>query len=119
MLKQDEQERRRDIRVDFDTDVSVMADGVESRYRGNTRDLSLRGVFIKTTDTLKIGTHCQVEVMLSGLQDQLVLKMEGHVVRRCDEGFAIYFESVDLDSYTHLKNIVRYNVPDTDVIGKE
>ena len=116
MLKQDESERRREIRVDFDTDVTVTAEGVASRYKGSSRDLSLRGVFIKTSDNLKMNTPCIVEIKLAGLAEEVLLKMEGHVVRESPEGYAIYFDSVDLDSYTHLKNIVRYNAPDSDMV---
>jgi predicted lipid carrier protein YhbT len=116
MLKDGEKDRRRDLRVDFDTDVYVRAEGLEVRYKGSTRDISLRGVFIKTSDTLAVNTHCDVEITLTGLKEELMLKMEGHVVRATQDGYAIFFESVDLDSYTHLKNIVRYNSPDSELI---
>ncbi|MBU1170077.1 MAG: PilZ domain-containing protein [Proteobacteria bacterium] len=116
MLKQGGHERRKGIRVDFDTEVTVMSDGMKSKYKGSSRDLSLRSVFIKTDIKLKLDTPCQVEIMLSGLENELVLKMEGHVVRDSNEGYAIFFDSVDLDSYTHLKNIVKYNAADSDMV---
>lgn len=116
MLNKDDHERRKGIRVDFDTDVTVIADGLETRYKGSSKDLSLRGVFISTNINLPVSTVCQVEIKLYGLENELVLKMKGHVVRGTNDGFAIYFDSVDLDSYTHLKNIVKYNAPDSDRI---
>lgn len=114
MLKQDDHEKREMLRVDFDTEVMVRAEGKESTYNGSSRDLSLRSVFIKTDNILEPDTVCQVEIRLSGLDNDLILYMEGHVVRNTDEGFAIFFDAVDLDSYTHLKNIVKYNAPDSD-----
>jgi hypothetical protein len=111
-MQNDKLDRRHDLRVDFDTEVFVKATGVESRYKGSSRDLSMRSLFIKTDKNLDVGTPCSVEIVLTGLQSELILKMEGHVVRNTDEGYAIYFDSVDLDSYTHLRNIVRYNSPD-------
>lgn len=112
MLKQDEQERRNQIRVDFDTEVTVKTQEMTATYNGSSRDLSLRSVFVKTDDILKVDTPCRVEIRLTGLENELLLFMEGHVVRIGRDGYAIYFDSVDLDSYTHLKNIVKYNTPD-------
>lgn len=112
MLKQDDQEKRQRLRVDFDTEVTVRTEGKETTYSGSSRDLSLRSVFIKTDNILDLETTCQVEIRLTGLDNDLILHMEGHVVRSTDEGYAIFFDAVDLDSYTHLKNIVKYNTPD-------
>lgn len=113
-----DQERRKGIRVEFETDVSVIFEGMETRYKGSSRDLSMRGVFIPAGRDRAPAkdTACQVAIRLQGLADELVLHMDGHVVRAGDDGYAIYFDSVDLDTYTHLKNIVRYNAPDSDKI---
>lgn len=116
MLKQDVHERRKGLRVEFGTEVTVMAGGEKTRYTGSSRDLSLRGIFITTGIGLAVGTACVVEITLSGLDEKLVLVMDGHVVRATDSGYAIYFDSVDLETYTHLKNIVTYNAPDSDLI---
>lgn len=110
-LKDNPDDRRKDIRVDFDTEVSIRADGRTINASGSSRDLSLRGVFVKTDDSLEPETRCLVEIVLTGLEKKLILNMEGHVVRKTDEGYAIYFDLVDLDSFTHLKNIVKYNAP--------
>ncbi|GAB6096672.1 hypothetical protein JCM14469_29250 [Desulfatiferula olefinivorans] len=116
MLKQDVHERRKGLRVEFDTEVTVRAGGQDTRYVGSSRDLSLRGVFITTDIGLAEGTACEVEIALSGLEEKLVLCMDGHVVRTTETGYAIYFDSVDLETYTHLKNIVKYNAPDSEPV---
>lgn len=116
MLKQDDDERRQRLRVDFDTEVTVRTDGVATTYSGSTRDLSLRSVFINTDKILEPEISCQVEIRLTGLDNDLILFMEGHVVRTTKDGYAIFFDAVDLDSYTHLKNIVKYNAPESDSI---
>ncbi len=116
MEKQQGQERRKGIRVEFETDVSVTVEGVETHYKGSSRDLSLRGVFIKTDRVPDEHKVCQVTIRLQGLEEDMLLSMEGRVVRSSGEGYAIYFDSVDLDTYTHLKNIVRYNSPDSDSV---
>lgn len=116
MVKQDIQERRNGIRVEFETEVFVTVEGMENRYKGSSKDLSMRGVFIKTAQAPAENTPCQVTIKLLGLEEDMVLMMEGRVVRATSDGYAIFFDSVDLDTYTHLKNIVRYNSPESDVI---
>lgn len=114
MISQGDSDRRQGLRVDFDTEVTVSAENGTKKYKGSSRDLSLRGVFIYTDDQLEIKTACSIEILLLGMKDELILMMDGHVVREEEKGYAIYFDSVDLDSYTHLKNIVKYNAPDSD-----
>lgn len=109
-------ERRRGVRVDYGTDVSVSVAGMETRYRGDSKDLSQRGIYIRTEQPLAVDTLCHVTIKLQGLEDDVILRMEGHVVRVDLEGYAIYFDSVDLDTFTHLKNIVRYNTPDGEAV---
>ncbi len=118
MVHEDSQDRRKGIRVEFGTEVTVTFAGMETRYRGSSRDLSLRGVFVQTDGAAlpEKDTPCQVGIRLEGLEEELLLRMDGHVVRVDSDGYAIYFDSVDLDSFTHLKNIVRYNAPDSDRI---
>lgn len=114
MLTQGGDERRQGPRVDFDTEVTVSAEGHEIKYKGSSRDISLRGIFVRTDKQITVGAGCYVEIRLIGAQDDIVLKMDGHVVRSEDEGVAVYFDSVDLDSYSHLKNIVKYNASDSE-----
>jgi len=42
--------------------------------------------------------------------------MQGTTIRQEDNGIAVEFISMDLDSYTHLKNILRYNTANPDDI---
>ncbi len=105
-------ERRNGIRVDFATKVSITVGPRQTKYDGDSKDISLRGVFLNTDDTLEMNTDCDIEIRLPGAQEDIVLSLKGHIVRKDEAGYAIYFDSVDLDSYTHLKNIIKYNSPD-------
>ncbi len=107
-------ERRSGVRVHFNTEIIIKVDSGNRQYYGNSRDISLRGIFLYTEDTLKINSSCDVEIRLEGGAESLVLFLKGHVVRKESEGYGIFFDSVDLESYTHLKNIVKYNSPDDD-----
>lgn len=75
----------------------------------SSKDLSQKGVFAKTDDRFAPDTPCTVNVFLTGRVEDLPLEIRGRVVRQDEDGVGIVFESMDVDVYTHLKNIVRYN----------
>ncbi|MFH2065722.1 MAG: PilZ domain-containing protein [Pseudomonadota bacterium] len=109
-------DRRKKLRVDFKTSIILKTDQSEIRIEGSSRDLSLKGIFIHSHDAAAVGTKCQVEVNLTGMTEQLNLYMQGKIIRKDQNGIAVEFESMDLDSYTHLKNLVRYNTTDSDYV---
>lgn len=117
MPNQDVSEKRAGVRVDFETEILLRVEGEEIREAGSSRDLSLKGAYIKTGKEISVGSKCEVEVCLTGMVEKVSLKMEGVVARKDSDGVGISFNSIDLDSYTHLKNIVRYNVDDPDNIA--
>ncbi len=104
-------ERRNGIRVDFATKVLIKVRGQQTQYDGDSRDISLRGIFLNTDDSLEIDSTCDIELLLAGAKDDIIISLSGHIVRKEEKGYAIFFDSVDLDSYTHLKNIIKYNSP--------
>jgi c-di-GMP-binding flagellar brake protein YcgR len=106
-----------------------MTDGIQRRYRATyetlitlkekssgkvikksrSKDISLNGMFVETTDKLEEGTVCILELLLPNTKDKTVVTIECVVARSSDEGFGITFENMDITSYEHLKNIVIYN----------
>lgn len=84
-----------------------------------TRDISMHGVFVVTDDTLPQGTSCEVTLYLSGSFDEIEIALNGKVVRIDNNGMAIEFEKVDLESFEHLKKIILLNANDTDAVTAE
>ncbi len=111
-----EDERRKKLRVDFTTNIVLNMDGTEIHMQGNSKDLSLSGVYIYTKDDIPVNRKCGVEITLTGLVEPLKLRINGSTVRKEPTGIAVLFESMDLESYIHLKNIVRYNSSEPDNI---
>ena len=106
-------ERRRTTRVAFSTTATLHFE--DAAYAEcATENLSTKGVFIAGVTGRTIGDTCSIELHLSGASSDLVLRMQGRVVRTPPNGIAIQFEEVDLDSFYHLKNIVYYNSEDPD-----
>lgn len=104
-------DRRKFARVGFATKVEIIFDtcGKQVVLDAASKDLSQKGVFAGTTQIFALDTPCAVNIYLSGGVDELSLEILGRVVRQTDTGVGIMFESMDVDAYTHLKNIVRYN----------
>jgi hypothetical protein len=66
-----------------------------------------------------VGTPCDIEILLTGTSTRLALTIKGIITRQDASGLGIAFDSMDLDSYVHLKNIVFYNASDPEDIEKE
>ena len=110
-------EKRKHSRVAFATDITVHleAGGRKIIVQGDSKDLSLKGIFVTTQEILDVGTKCEIKIFLSGGINRIQLVIQGTVVRGGKSGMGIIFDSMDVDSYSHLKNIVRYNSVDDSV----
>ncbi|MFO7748714.1 MAG: PilZ domain-containing protein [Desulfobacteraceae bacterium] len=115
-MEQDRDEKRRHTRVDFLTSILLRSKGSEILASGNSKDLSLKGVFVSTEKKLEKGTTIEVEIILSGSGKTIELFMEAVVARVEPHGLGIDFKTMELDTYTHLKNIVLYNKQEHDEI---
>jgi hypothetical protein len=113
----DKDDRRKYSRVIFATKIEIhMIDASDQnvQFEAHSKDLSQKGVFAKTDKRPSLDTMCRVNIYLSGGIDDLKLEIQGRIVRHTDAGFGVEFESMDLDTFTHLKNLVLYNSEDSD-----
>lgn len=109
MNAKEHDERRKHTRVEFETRILLSADEIKIDATGSSRDLSMKGMFLATDRKLPLGTACHVRIVLSGGVADLELSMDATVARVEQEGLGLRFDTIDLDSFTHLKNIVMYN----------
>lgn len=108
-------EKRRHPRVNFKTQIKISLEGGgrQIELEGDSKDLSLKGVFVRAgEESLDAGTPCDISIYLTGGIDEIRLAMKGSVVRSNKDGMGIVFDSMDVDTYSHLKNIVYYNSVD-------
>lgn len=113
----DKGDRRKHSRVVFTTKIEIhMLDesGQNVQLAAHSKDLSQRGVFVKTDRRPALDTVCRVNVYLSGGIQDLMLEIQGRIVRHTDAGFGVEFESMDVDTYTHLKTLILYNIEGSD-----
>ncbi len=104
-------ERRKSERVDFLTSISVDIEAGENiiNINGDSKDLSLKGIFVYTDEKVQKGSLCRVKIFLLRARDNVELNIRGRVARIENNGLGIIFDSIDVDSFSHLKNIVKYN----------
>ncbi len=117
MTLSDNDEKRKHSRVAFATPILIQieANGEKIDFKGNSRDLSLKGVFIDTQKIFAVGTKCSIKVYITGTIDKLALLMDGSIVRSNESGMGIEFASMNVDTYSHIKNIVSYNSLDNSI----
>lgn len=111
--------RRRKTRVRFETRVILRTKEVEVAAEANSRNISLRGAFLATDAALPQGTPCEVEILLTGSSTRLSIRVRGRVARKDKEGLGIVFDSIDPDSYFHLRNLLLYNSSEPEEIENE
>jgi len=110
--------RRKNSRVPFRATVTLTF-GAKRYEQCETRDLSMKGVFVKGITGHKPGERCALELCLTGTTSNLCLQMQGEIVRCQEDGCGLRFAEVDLDSFYHLKNILYYNSENPDSLDEE
>ncbi len=113
-------EKRTRTRVEYRAQADIVIDG--QKHSGlQTRDLSHRGVFLLGARQLPLGAQCAVTIHLfsQGQTPGPELSMQGTVVRSAQDGAAVEFNSMDADTYLHLRNLIILNAPDPDAVEEE
>jgi len=114
-----DEEKRKRTRVHFKTQVTLKTEKSEIEAEANSKDISMKGAFVNTKEKIPVGTPCDIEIMLTGTSTKLSLSIKGTIIRQEPSGLGITFDSMDVDSYLHLKNIIMYNASNPDDIEKE
>ncbi len=109
-------ERRKNRRVPFQVEATVQIG--KTSFKGMVDNLSMKGMFL-ASETLSGGSSLDISIKLSGSSSPLSLELKGRAVRLTEAGIAIEFQEMDLDSFTHLRNIIAQNSDDPDAAYEE
>lgn len=90
----------------------------DSEVRGPVWDISLNGVLVGADPGLGVGAPCEVRIPLGDDPEQSIVA-SGEVARRDDQGVAVRFEAMDLDSAAHLRRLVTLNSDEPDQVERE
>ncbi|HOP74001.1 MAG TPA: PilZ domain-containing protein [Bacillota bacterium] len=111
-------EKRNFSRIPFKIEAQFEYNG--QTIRGEVENLSMKGMLLKTDIQPEIHTMLPITIVLSeGYDESLVLHINGTVVRQTPEGIGIYFDEMDLDSFSHLSKIIEYNSGDPEKVKNE
>lgn len=101
------QERRQNSRIRLQTPVRVFCDEEgEDAFDTRLRDISLGGLFINTPYAEDLGETCRLEVVLYEPGDPINIWLEGTVVRREAQGFAVRITGFYQESFDRLRDLL-------------
>lgn len=108
---------RKFSRVSFRVDATIKTAG--RQFHGDVKDLSMSGMFMLTNERLQLGDPVDISIALTGTSPEISVNFNGEVSRIDETGIGFTFKMMDLDSYTHLKNIIAYNIDDAEKVLEE
>ena len=112
-------ERRGFVRVPFNTEVEVDAQGTIIRSREGI-NLSMSGIRLNTGEAIPSpGTLCRVKIVLQASDNRVTLGANGKAVRSTPGSLAVEFTDLDLDSYHHLRNLILNNTDEPEKAERE
>jgi hypothetical protein len=103
------QEEREHTRLPIRLEVQVTGAG-RTVVSGKTRDISREGMFVFVPKPLPRGTRCDIVLLVKGPTSTLRIEITGTVVRADDNGMAMDFTTMEIDSVFHLRNLMQYNM---------
>lgn len=108
---------RKFSRVPFHVKATATVNG--RSFHGKVSNLSMNGMFLETPERLPEGDVAELTIRLEGTDPEIAVVFTGRVTRITDDGIGFHFEKIDLDSYTHLRNIIAYNIADAEKVMDE
>ena len=111
-------EKRRFTRTPFETEIRVISDD-RMVISNHLRDISLGGAYLHVEKPLAKGKLCILGIDLIGPRSLLRVEIEGEVARVDDEGMAVKFTRIDVDSLVHLRHLIKVHSQDPETIDCE
>lgn len=72
-------------------------------------DLSMSGILLRTEQSLESESKCQISILLGHFKHELPILADAVVVRSMDDGIALRFEAVKLESFTSMQHVIVEN----------
>jgi hypothetical protein len=108
-------DRRKHSRITFDAPARLEAAG--SSQPATVHDLSLKGVLLdlQTTDRLESGKY----TLTISLSEAVEIVMQLELTHQENQRAGFRCLNIDIDSLTHLRKIVEYNIGDPSLLDRE
>lgn len=107
-------ERRKRTRVSLGFDITILVK--QQKIKVQTINVSLTGISCMSSPLFSTGEECAV---LLSLNPETSLTIQGKILRVGDREAIISFQSMNEDTFYHLKRLLQYNAADPDTIDDE
>jgi len=113
------QQRRHFTRINFDTEYQLTPTDSDQQWSGQVVDLSLHGVLIKQPEGFSgaKGDEFKLELILSA--GDVSVQMEATIAHIHDGLVGLECQHIDIDSMTHLRRILEFNLGDPNLVERE
>lgn len=108
---------RKFSRVGFHVIANITHGG--RSFNGQVSNLSMKGMLLETDEKLPLNEVVDINISLPGTDPVIEIAFTGRTCRQTDKDIAFRFEMIDIDSYTHLRNIIAYNMADAEKVMDE
>ena len=109
--------KRKFSRVNFKVSASIRVG--DQTFYGVVENLSMNGMLLITDASFPVGQSVETTIFLEGSDPAILVCCNGRVSRTQENSLGITFEKIELDSYTHLRNVISYNIKDTGKVTEE
>lgn len=104
-------------RINFNTEAEIIWN--EQKITGPIKNLSLNGLFLVTDKDIPVDEKVTIKISLASTHSDISVITHGVVKRHDDEGIAVQFTDMELDSFIFLRNIMIYNSGNPENIDNE
>ena len=111
--------RREFTRAQACVEGEVLALGESRPILGQTKNVSIGGMYFSCQKPFPTGTECRLILFLDGADGKTRIEATGTVTRSGEGGLGIQFTAIELDSFQHLRNLVLYNADETEEVEQE
>jgi aspartokinase len=108
---------RKFSRVRFRVNATIRT--ADRQFQGSVENLSMNGMFLVTGEQLAMEEPVEITILLTGSEPEISVILSGRACRQTEDGIGFSFEKIELDSYTHLRNIISYNMKDSEKVMEE
>ncbi len=110
-------EKRNFKRIRFNIDVTIEKDGV--RISGRLVDLSMKGALVEVDDVFEFVPGRDYLLILYLVSTDLTLEFSSVLIHNRPPFYGFIFNDADIDTLTHLRNIILVNTGDEDESDRE
>jgi len=119
MTDNQQSERRKFSRITLQADAHIHQSNGDLYLRCSVVDISLKGLLIHTPSNWRgaRGSTFHIDIVIDNAQ--LVIKMRCVVAHVDKEYVGFSCEHIDIESITHLKQLIAFNVGNTELLDRE